>query len=370
MDYLDLKEEYSKVRSVAIVGLSKSSLFRVKDTPAEKIWTVNHTPLLVINEPEDYPLPRVDLLGEIHKEEVIRDGAATDNKNEIYWKWLKEPLPFPILMQKEYIGRIPSAIEYPLKDVQDDLLKGLLSQDDEPQEDIFTSSFDYLMALAIHFGVPEIYTYGYAFGSHTDYKYQRNGGYTWMGIAMGRGIKIIVPKEDKLFAQKLYGFDTWVRVGADLLRKDLKDLEKYHADYKQQVNELVTAGELRRAGETQCMMFRYDGARQNVRMYIKQCKNGTKLGRQFFETDHHNHMLEMDYWKAQHNTLEPQWIKDQENKELEKKFMFAQNMMFSHEGAAQIALNYSKVCDLYESNLEMKEWVKTVSEADNGKVRL
>jgi len=77
--------------------------------------------------------------------------------------------------------------------------------------DFFTNTIDYMIALAIYRGATEIHFYGVNMTMDDEYSYQRPGVHFWIGMAMGRGIKIRVFGKDSTILKTpdgiLYGYD-------------------------------------------------------------------------------------------------------------------------------------------------------------------
>lgn len=118
------------------------------------------------------------------------------------YKWL-EKCEIPVYMAKHY-ARIPSSIQYPMKQVS----KGFLRQ--------FSSTFSYEMALAIHEGFKTIGLYGIGLpnGTYRERFVELRGLLYWMGVAAGKGIKLEIPdlQESELEHRYLYGLEYWQEV--------------------------------------------------------------------------------------------------------------------------------------------------------------
>lgn len=121
------------------------------------------------------------------------------------WKeysWLKT-CPLPVYMAKHY-PIIPNSIPYPVNEVSKGGLK------------IFSSTFCYQLALAIHEGYKTIGLFGVDFttGSLRERFIEKQGVLYWLGVAMGKGITIQFPKkgESKFTHRYLYGIEYWNEV--------------------------------------------------------------------------------------------------------------------------------------------------------------
>ncbi len=73
----------------------------------------------------------------------------------------------------------------------------------------FTSSFCFMMALAIYEEFDEITLLGWEMSSKEEYGNQKAAAEFWIGVAIGKGIKIWLPQDCKLLGQtvQLYGYE-------------------------------------------------------------------------------------------------------------------------------------------------------------------
>jgi hypothetical protein len=79
--------------------------------------------------------------------------------------------------------------------------------------DYFSNTVDYALALAIYDGATEIDLYGVNMELGSEYEFEKPGVEFWIGLAMGRGIKVAVFGDRstilKTKDKKLYGYGTW-----------------------------------------------------------------------------------------------------------------------------------------------------------------
>ena len=154
-------------------------------------------------------LPRVDVWFEIH-------GSLLwpENKHcgEPYIEFLKK-LPIPVYMQdKRYCE---NATPLPMKE---------LVKEFGPY--FFTSSFAWMMAMAMWEGASEIALFGIDMASRDEYILQRPGAYHFFTEAARRGIKISAPYESDIMQPPgLYGFSEVTPFGRKLIarKQELKD---------------------------------------------------------------------------------------------------------------------------------------------------
>lgn len=176
---------------VAIVGTAPSSrMLAPFNDPTWKIWVCSPGNMNVV--------PRVDAWFEIHNNLLWPEHR---HYGEPYLKWLNEQ-SFPVYMQDTVL--VPRALVYPMGEMVAEFGRYF-----------FTSSFAWMMALAIKQGAKEIALYGVDMASKDEYILQRPGGHYFMQIAASRGIKVSVPFESDLAQPPpLYGFSTPVRSDA------------------------------------------------------------------------------------------------------------------------------------------------------------
>jgi len=194
------------MRKVALVGFGPTRKYAY-DLPDDfEIWTLNNA--------ETYDFPRIDRLFEMHPVPEINN----ERRHE-YWEWLKSQ-PFPILML-DTVDEIPTSIRYPIERVMMDLDSVVVREEDE--DNLYTSSFCYMIALAIHEKVDFIKVCGFDMSTETEYVYQREGAAHLLGVAKGRGIVYSLPRESPLLQAKLYGYEQ----GQMLSRQTLEAYTRY-----------------------------------------------------------------------------------------------------------------------------------------------
>lgn len=195
------------------MGGAASTRDLVHDSRADEVWTMNWNYLY------DW-VPRIDRLFEMHKVWML---AATNKPEYVkprrHWHWLTSGVKdYPIYMLGD-IPVVPSCVAFPLADVINDIFGDRLIKGADPI-DFFTSSVDYMLALAIYERWDVIELYGVEMGSNTEYRYQREGVHFFTGVAVARGIRVEIPQNSVLFRTKRYGYD-----GSQMIfRQDLERL--------------------------------------------------------------------------------------------------------------------------------------------------
>ncbi len=191
---------------IAIIGTAPSS--RMLAPYSDNSWTI-----WACSPGNMGVLPRVDAWFEIHGSLLWPENK---HYGEPYIEFLKK-LPIPVYMQdKRYC---PNATPLP----KDELVK-------EFGPYYFTSSFSWMMAMAIKIGAREIALYGVDMASRDEYILQRPGAYHFFNEARKRGIKITAPYEsDILQPPGLYGFSEVTPFGRKLLARQTELKERVNA---------------------------------------------------------------------------------------------------------------------------------------------
>ena len=184
------------MKDIVIVGGGSSSDLVLWNHPNWEYWG------LIALEPL---MERCDLWFELHPlsvlsaREIARCRKAT----------------VPVLMIQAY-ARIPRSIRFPVE-----LVQGHGSR-------LFTNSFCYQIAYAIHYGVQALHLYGLGdlvTGSARERVFERLGVAYWVGVAQGRGITVDIPDRDRVIWERfLYGLEYWQEV--KWVRQELRSLKQ------------------------------------------------------------------------------------------------------------------------------------------------
>ena len=192
---------------VALIGTAPSSrdLAPYSD-PSWKIWACSPG--------NQNSCPRVDLWFELHSNLLWKEHEAYGKP---YLEWLNKQ-PFPIYMQNNSL--VPRAMIFPWFEMVQEFGR-----------DFFTSSFSWMMALAIVQGAQEISLYGIDMASRDEYIRQRPGFYYFKRRAEERGIKVTAPHEsDIMQPPALYAYQDSTPQGRKLMarRKEVADRAAGH----------------------------------------------------------------------------------------------------------------------------------------------
>jgi hypothetical protein len=178
-------------KKVAIVGFSSSSRHLAPWTDPEfEIWGMNQA--------YEHFERRPDRWFEIHMADAQPDPGTPTYHSDL------ATMCCPIYML-DVEPQIPMSVKFPLTRVLSIADRGY-----------FTSTAAYMVALAISEGFEEIAAYGIDCTVGTEYEVQKPCLEWWLGIAMGRGIKVTIPTTSALLkAAFMYGYEPtrkWPRV--------------------------------------------------------------------------------------------------------------------------------------------------------------
>lgn len=193
-----LKKLRKGKKTVAFVGMSPTSctLAPFEDKNVE-IWAMN--------EMHNWKwLKRADRWFQIHDTRIWKRDLA---KRNVYGhrEWLQEnPLDIPIYMQY-WNEKVPRSIAYPLQDVCTKFFKNVRRGDAKIK--YFTSTFAYMMGIALLDGFERIELYGFEMAANDEFIEQKGCGEFWIGLAMGLGIEVYLPPDSILLWSNLYGGD-------------------------------------------------------------------------------------------------------------------------------------------------------------------
>lgn len=226
-----------RTRKIALIGYAPNVRMAPWNDKTYEIWGLNDQP---------WTMPRIDVLFELHKPEVI--------KEEGHWDRLKE-LSIPIFMQDKY-DEIPSSIKYPL-DVVAKCFR--VSGTDRPY---LTCSASEMLAVAL-LSTPQparIDVFGIDMAQDTEFGHQRPSAEFWLGIAFGRGIELSVQySSDLLKANFIYGFEDEPQ---QVVRAQHMERRKFLADMRQQA--------LTKEQQAHEERLQYEGALADIDHVIKR----------------------------------------------------------------------------------------------------
>jgi hypothetical protein len=130
--------------------------------------------------------------------------SFTKDDKHNHWSWLQKEHPFPLQMQMVY-DDVSSSVKYPLREIQNKLVN--FERGEFPVRKLFSSTFNYQMALALDRGFERIEVYGIELILEGEYAHQRETMAYWIGKADGMGVEVWVPERCSLLVQPLYGYE-------------------------------------------------------------------------------------------------------------------------------------------------------------------
>ena len=202
----NLKKLRKGKKTVAIVGMAPTSCSLAPfDDEDVEIW--------LLNEAHAFPwAKRATRWFQIHATESWKRYIA---KRDVrgHATWLKEnPLDIPIYMQY-WQEEVPKSIGYPLHEVVEKVFA--LFRRGEDKVKYFTSTFAYMMGIAVLEDFERIEIYGFEMSDDIEYVKQKACAEFWIGIAMGRGVEVYTPQDNQIMFSELYGGDEqgagWIR---------------------------------------------------------------------------------------------------------------------------------------------------------------
>lgn len=153
-------------------------------------------------------MPRAEVWFDLHSPQI---RGWHHRRSTQHLEWLKR-FPGPIYLH-EADPELPNSIAFPLDEVQEDIGANLWRLAVEDQKTLteatgkpyFDSSIAYEIALAIHEQFKEILLVGVDLNTAGEYVWQRSGVSYLLGLAQGRGIKVVLPDNCPLLQGNCYG---------------------------------------------------------------------------------------------------------------------------------------------------------------------
>ena len=138
------------MKSVALYGFASAIREGIWQSQADEIWSITWA--------YKYNVPRIDRLFEVHPIWMQAKSEKMEYvKPRDHWAWLKANTTIPVYMLEQR-PEVPLCIRYPIEDVQKLIPPAR-------QRKVFSSSFDFLMGLAVLENFKRIELYGFEMGS-------------------------------------------------------------------------------------------------------------------------------------------------------------------------------------------------------------
>lgn len=227
-----------KTDRLVIVGFCQSSRDRTPwDDPRYTIFSLNRGYIFGL---------RSDVHFDLHSP-TIRNWQHRRPKGHM--DWLRS---FPgVVYLHEPDPEIPNGKRYPFEEVTADVGGLLFRLDDKGgvkdcrQSPYFDSSIAYELALGIHMGFKQILMTGVDLNTDSEYVWQRSGVSFYLGLALGRGIEVVLPDNCPLLTGPLYGRGFLAEGGEHLsasqLETRLAALKAEHDNLAAAINQLQGA---------------------------------------------------------------------------------------------------------------------------------
>jgi hypothetical protein len=200
-------------RTVALCGFANSSRHLAPyDDPDVEIWGCNEAAATGYMKTMEGKF-RADRWFQVHTEE---DWSRTNNPNDLrHLEWLEAQHNFPIYMQEKF-DRVPNAVAIPREEMDEYFFGNVRTIDawtgdtrewlDVYKHGYYTSTFAWMMAMAIFLGFEVIEIWGFNMGTKSEYMYQKPGGEFWVGQALARGIEVRIAGNSPIMKGHMYGF--------------------------------------------------------------------------------------------------------------------------------------------------------------------
>jgi len=202
------------MKKVALVGFALSTRMQAPvDDPSIEIWGCNEgyvLPPFAKKDPRDTASKETGIIPalhpsrrkwaakpsrwlQLHNYQTI--SRALNHNDEYHFEWLKSATGFPIYMQRKF-PMIPESVVYPIDEIIE-MTGGRY----------FTSSFAYMIALAIYEGFDWIGCYGFEMATDSEYFHQRSNAEYLIGFARGKGIHVELPDNGNLLRGRMYAYE-------------------------------------------------------------------------------------------------------------------------------------------------------------------
>jgi len=203
---------------VAILGFAPSYVDAPFGDPSVHIWTMNY---------HHQDVTRTDRIFELHDwDTIVKEGHVQSLQASKAPVYLQDVRP-----------EIPSSVRYPIEAMTE---RYKLPNTDTPY---FTNTASYMIALAIEEGVTELQLFGLDMTHDTEYGSQRPSCEFFLGVAMGRGIRVVIHRlSDLCKTAFLYGYEdtkrNWFR---DKLLQRRTFLVEFHDKHKAEMERHARA---------------------------------------------------------------------------------------------------------------------------------
>lgn len=330
------------MKSVALVGFAAATRDHVRASGADEIWSLN----MIHSSPimrRHFPL-NIDRLFELHPIWMLKKPWYSLHAE--HWEWLRRVRHhYPVYMVEAHPD-VHNSRRYPLEQICERFLSRL-SRADEPVA-YFTSSFCYMIALALYEGFDRIECYGFEMGSDTEYVYQKAAAEFWLGIALGLGKKVWLPQGSLLLRANLYGFED-----GQLIPE--AELMNWMGHYRAIYDDLMLKG-TDLEPQDYINLYLLEGA---INLLGDLIKTGDATSRQVLESYKNQHKVAAEKNWASYNALNARVVErhrngNKDDTDLRPVGGRLIHDAFAHDGAFQVAQKLIARCDLQDPPRTLK----------------
>jgi len=199
------------VKTVAILGFAPSYVDAPFDDARIDVWTMNY---------HHEAVKRSSRVFELHEWTIVQGEDGGTHLRTL------AALTVPVYMQTEH-PEVPMSVAYPLDQMCNEFKLP------HTEKAYFTNTASYMIAMAITEHYDEIQLYGIDMSQDTEYATQRPSCEYFLGIAVGRGIRVIPHRSsDVLKTAFLYGYEDeecrWLRDKLTARRAHLERMQAHH----------------------------------------------------------------------------------------------------------------------------------------------
>ena len=209
------------MKTVAILGTHP----RTRDLAP---WNDKSIDIWVQNEAGNQSfVKRCDAVFQMHVPEIYSNPHNRCDPK--HWEWLQQDHGDLDIYMQNIDPRVPNSRKYPL----DSILRILSC------ERFFTSTTDYMIALACYLDYDAIHLYGIEMETNTEYQQQQDSFMYWYGVAQGNGIKIYRHCADWMFEKRLYGYEGNIKQNPKEYEDRIKELSVQSAIWDSRIQTIT-----------------------------------------------------------------------------------------------------------------------------------
>lgn len=177
-----------RLRKIACLGGAPTLQHAPWTDPTWELWAHHSCRHLCKRDP--------DLLFDLHPKALWSDPKKK-NWDPKYVTWLAKNR-IPILMQ-EVFPEAPASMKYPYAQMITEFPRGYM-----------TNTLAYMIALALMEGVTHLGVFGCDYATGSEYGPQRGSAEYWLGLAEGRGVRVLLPPGCDLLNKPalMYGYES------------------------------------------------------------------------------------------------------------------------------------------------------------------